>query len=46
MNSDELKAKFKLNEGLLLTDNQEEEIKMERKKIKVIPVWKWVLTEK
>ena len=38
--------KFKLNEGLLLTDNQEEEIKIKGKKIKVIPVWKWLLAER
>jgi len=38
--------KFKLNEGLLLTNSQEEEIKIEGKKIKVIPVWKWLLDEK
>jgi len=37
--------KFKLKEGLILTHNQEEEIKIERKKIKVMPVWKWLLTE-
>ena len=38
--------KFKLKEGLLLTNSQEEEIKIEGKKIKVMPVWKWILTEK
>ncbi|MBS3092095.1 ATP-binding protein [Candidatus Pacearchaeota archaeon] len=38
--------KFKLNEGLLLTNSQEEEIKIESKKIKVMPVWKWLLEEK
>ena len=36
---------FKLNEGLLLTNNQEEEIKIDKKKIKVVPVWKWLLSE-
>ena len=35
--------KFKLKEGLLLTNNQEEEIKIDNKKIKVMPVWKWLL---
>ncbi|MFA5019559.1 MAG: ATP-binding protein [Candidatus Pacearchaeota archaeon] len=38
--------KFKLNGGLILTNSQEEEIKIESKKIKVIPVWKWLLEEK
>ena len=38
--------KFKLNEGLLLTNSQEEEIKIENKEIKVVPVWKWLLEEK
>jgi predicted AAA+ superfamily ATPase len=35
--------KFKLNEGLILTYNQEEEFRIDGKKIKVIPVWKWLL---
>ena len=35
--------KFKLKEGLLLTNSQEEELKVEGKKIKVVPVWKWLL---
>ena len=38
--------KFKLKEGLILTNNQEEEIKIESKKIIVKPVWKWLLEEK
>ena len=38
--------KFKLNEGLILTNSQEEDIKIEGKKIKVMPVWKWLLEEK
>jgi len=37
--------KFKLNKGLLLTNSQEEEIKIDKKKIKIMPVWKWLLTE-
>ncbi|MFH1364989.1 MAG: ATP-binding protein [archaeon] len=41
----EAMEKFKLNGGLLLTNNQEEEIKRDGKKIKVIPVWKWLLVE-
>ena len=39
----EVMKKFKLKEGLLLTNSQEEEIKMGRKKIIVGPVWKWSL---
>ncbi len=35
--------KFKLKEGLLLTSSQEEKIKIGRKKIRVMPVWKWLL---
>lgn len=35
---------FKLKEGLLLTQEQEEEIIMNKKKIKVLPVWKWLLS--
>ena len=38
--------KFKLNFGLLLTNSQEEEIKIDKKKIKIMPVWKWLLLEK
>jgi len=34
---------FKLKEGLILTDNQEEEIRLEDKKIIIKPVWKWLL---
>lgn len=39
----EAMEKFKLKEGLLLTDSQEEEIRLNRKKIIVKPVWKWLL---
>ena len=38
--------KFRLKEGLLLTNSQEEEIKEKGRKIKVIPVWKWILKER
>lgn len=38
--------KFKLNKGLLLTNNQEEEIKVGGKRIKVMPIWKWLLEAK
>lgn len=39
----EAMEKFKLKEGLLLTNSQEEEIKLDRKKIIIKPVWKWLL---
>jgi predicted AAA+ superfamily ATPase len=35
--------KFKLKEGLILTLEQEEEINIEGKKIRVMPAWKWLL---
>lgn len=35
--------KLKLKEGLLLTNSQDEEIKLARGKIIVKPVWKWLL---
>lgn len=38
--------KFKLKQGLILTYDQEEEIKIKGKKIIVIPLWKWLLLEK
>ena len=39
----EAMKKFKLNEGLLLTTGQEENIRLGRKRIVVKPVWKWLL---
>lgn len=39
-----LKA-YKLKEGLILTDDSEDEIKMNGKKIIVKPIWKWMLEE-
>ena len=36
----------KLKEGILLTEDQEDEKIIEGKKIRIIPVWKWLLTEK
>jgi len=39
----EAMEKFKLTEGLILTFEQEEEIKVGGKKIKVLPIWKWFL---
>ncbi|MBI2129992.1 ATP-binding protein [Candidatus Woesearchaeota archaeon] len=35
--------KFSLKEGLILTYDQEDELKIEGKKIKLLPVWKWLL---
>src|SRR3989344_1857683 len=35
--------KFKLKEGLILTSDQEDELEQEGKKIKIVPVWKWLL---
>lgn len=35
--------KFKLNRGIILTLNQEDEFTIENKKIIVMPVWKWLL---
>lgn len=35
--------KFKLKQGLILTSNQEEEIKIGRNKIIIMPVWKWLI---
>ncbi|MBS3079511.1 ATP-binding protein [Candidatus Pacearchaeota archaeon] len=35
--------KFKLKEGLILTYNQYDEFIIKDKKIKVLPVWKWLL---
>ena len=36
---------FKLKEGLILTYDQEDEFKIDNKKIIVKPVWKWLLEE-
>ncbi len=38
--------KFKLKEGLILTYDDEEEFKMKNEKIKIKPVWKWLLEDK
>lgn len=35
--------KYKLKEGLILTSEYEEEINESKKKIKIKPVWKWLL---
>lgn len=34
---------YKLNEGLLLTHNEEDKLKVNPGLIKIIPVWKWLL---
>jgi predicted AAA+ superfamily ATPase len=35
---------FNLKEGIIITMNQEDEMIRDRKKIKLIPAWKWFLT--
>ncbi len=35
--------RFKLKEGLIITLDQEEELEKENKRIKTVPVWKWLL---
>jgi len=39
----EAMKKFELKKGLILTMNQEEEMIRDNLKIKIIPVWKWLL---
>lgn len=39
----EAMKKFKLKEGLLLTNGQEERLKINGNKIVIKPVWKWLL---
>ncbi|NYZ78554.1 hypothetical protein H0N99_00225 [Candidatus Micrarchaeota archaeon] len=34
---------FKLRDGLILTYNQEDEFKIEGRRMMVKPVWKWML---
>lgn len=36
--------KFRLKEAVILTHEQERELKIKSKSIKVLPVWKWLLT--
>ena len=38
--------KFNLKDGLILTYKQEDEFNINGKKIKVLPVWKWLLEKK
>jgi len=40
----EAMKEFNLKEGLVITENQEEEKMIDGKKIKIIPVWKWLLS--
>ncbi len=42
----EVIKEHKLEEGIILTEEQEEERIIEGKKIRIIPVWKWLLEEK
>jgi len=35
--------KFNKKEGLIITKNDEREIKFEEGKIRLIPAWKWLL---
>jgi predicted AAA+ superfamily ATPase len=37
---------FDLEEGIIITMNQEDEIVQDEKKIHVIPAWKWFIPEK
>jgi len=34
---------FKLSEGLIITTDVEKELLIEKKKIKIVPLWKWLL---
>ena len=36
-------AVYNLKQGLMLTSDQEEEIVKDKKIIRVMPVWKWLL---
>ena len=42
----EAMKKFKLKEGFIITLDEERDIEVEGKKIKVAPVWKWLLKER
>ena len=42
----EAMEKFNVKNGLILTNNQEDEIKLNKNIIKVMPVWKWLLMDK
>ena len=34
---------FKLKDGIIITENEEKEEKINKKKVKFIPLWKWFL---
>jgi len=36
--------KFKKNEGILITKNEDKEIRFNEGKIKLIPIWKWMIS--
>ena len=36
---------YNLTEGLILTDDETEEVTIDNKKIQIIPIWKWLLKE-
>jgi predicted AAA+ superfamily ATPase len=38
-----MKALYGLTEGLIVTNNQEEEVACEEGVVKVIPAWKWMI---
>lgn len=40
----EAMEKFGLKQGLILTNDSEEEFVQQKKKIKIVPVWKWLLS--
>lgn len=35
--------KFKVKEGFVITENQEQNMKIEGKTVRLIPLWKWLL---
>lgn len=41
----EAMEEFKLNQGLILTYDQEDKIKIKNKRITVMPIWQWLLQE-
>ena len=42
----EFMKRFKVKNGMLITKNEEKEIKVKEGKIKFIPLWKWLLENK
>lgn len=42
----EAMSKFKLKEGIIITEDYEAEEKVKGKKIKFLPLWRWLLTER